>query len=68
MKYYQPNKNLPAKTVTLLKNALLALKDDTDDNKAILNALEKGYNGFETAEDKDFDGIRKLLAHSKPKK
>jgi phosphonate transport system substrate-binding protein len=61
------NKNLPAITVTKLKNAMLALKDDTQENKAILDTLEKGYNGFEAASDKDFDGIRKLLAHSKTK-
>lgn len=62
------NKKLPAKTITKLKNAMLALKDDTEENKLILTALEKGYNGFEAASDKDFDGIRKLLAHSIAKK
>lgn len=62
------NKHLPAKTIAKLKDALVALKDDTEENKAILSALENGYNGFEIAEDKNFDGIRKLLAHSKSKK
>lgn len=62
------NKNLPPKTIALLKHAMLELKDDTDENKAILTALEQGYNGFEAASDKDFEGIRKLLAHSRGKK
>ncbi len=59
------NKGLPAITISRLKNALLALKDNSEANKAILNALEIGYNGFEVASDKDFDGIRKLLGPSK---
>lgn len=62
------NKNLPQKTIAKLKQAMLALKDDTEENKAILTALEKGYDGFEASDDKDFDGIRKLLSHSKIKK
>lgn len=62
------NKNLPLKTVTKLKNAMLALKDDSEENKAILFAIEKGYDGFEVSDDKDFDGIRKVLAHGKAKK
>ena len=62
------NKNLPAKTISKLKKAMLALKDDTEEHKAILSSLEKGYNGFEASSDKDFDGIRKLLAHSSAKK
>ena len=61
------NKNLPPKTVAKLKSAMLALKDDTEENRAILAALEQGYNGFEVADDKDFDEIRKLFAHSKGK-
>ncbi len=61
------NKNLPPKTIAKLKNAMLALKPDTEANKAILTALEQGYDGFEAANDKDFDGIRKLLAPSKDK-
>ena len=62
------NKNLPPKTIAKLKNAMLALKNDSEENKAILTALEQGYDGFEEASDKDFDGIRKLLAQSKDKK
>ena len=59
------NKNLPKKYIAKLKKAMLALKDDSEEHKAILTALEKGYNRFETASDKDFDGMRKLLAHAK---
>lgn len=62
------NKNLPPKTIARLKNAMLALKADTEENKEILTALEKGYDGFEAASDNDFDGIRKLLGHSKAAK
>jgi phosphonate transport system substrate-binding protein len=62
------NKNLPPKIIAKLKSAMLALKADTEENKAILSALEKGYDGFEASDDKDFDEIRKLLAHAKGKK
>lgn len=62
------NKNLPPKTIAKLKAAMLALKGTTEEHLAILTALEKGYDGFEPAEDKDFDEIRKLLAHAKAKK
>jgi phosphonate transport system substrate-binding protein len=59
------NKNLPAITVNKLKKAMLALKGNNATHKEILSALENGYDGFEAASDKDFDGIRKLLAQSK---
>jgi phosphonate transport system substrate-binding protein len=59
------NKSLPAITVKRLKKAMLALKGNSAANKAILTSLESGYDGFEVAADKDFDGIRKLLAQSK---
>jgi len=59
------NKNLPARTVTKLKKAMLALKADTEEHKAILSGIENGYDGFEASNDKDFDGIRKLLANVK---
>ena len=62
------NKNLPPNTIAKLKNAMLALKADTEENKEILTALEKGYDGFEAAQDKDFDGIRKLLGQGKTTK
>ena len=56
------NQNLPPKSIARLKKAMLALKNDTEENKAILTALEQGYDGFEVAHDKDYNGIRKLLA------
>lgn len=56
------NKNLPHITVAKLKKAMLELKADTAEHKAILTAIESGYDGFEISKDKDFDGIRKLLA------
>jgi len=59
------NKNLPPRTIAKLKKAMLALKADTEEHKAILTAIENGYDGFEVAKDKDFDGIRKLLASVK---
>jgi len=62
------NINLSPKIIAKLKQAMLALKNDTEENKAILTALEKGYDGFEASDDKDFDEIRKLLAHAKGKK
>ena len=46
---------------------MLALKNDSEEHKEILGALEKGYDGFEVANDKDFNGIRKLLAQVKGK-
>lgn len=61
------NKTLPQQTIGKLKQAMLALKADTEENKSILTALEKGYDGFEAAEDKDFEGIRKLLSPAKSK-
>jgi phosphonate transport system substrate-binding protein len=62
------NKDLPPKTIAKLRKAMLALKNDTEENKAILTALEQGYDGFEVARDKDFDGVRALLATSRGKK
>jgi len=61
-------KNLPAITVNKLKKAMLALKADNAAHKTILSALEKGYDGFAIANDKDFDGIRKLLERSQAQK
>jgi phosphonate transport system substrate-binding protein len=58
------NKKLKARTVAKIKKAMLELKDDTEEHKAILTALESTYTGFEVGKDKDFNGIRKLLAHT----
>lgn len=62
------NKSLPPATIARLKNAMLALKGDTEEHREILTSLEKGYDGFETANDNDFDAIRKLLGHGKAAK
>ena len=47
---------------------MLALNTDTPDNKAILSALDQGYDGFALAEDQDYNVIRKLIAPFKDKK
>lgn len=56
------SEKLPAETVKKLREALLELKADSADGKAILKGLDAGYNGFVVAEDKDYDVIRKLVA------
>ncbi len=55
------SKDLPPKTIAKLKKAMLDLKNDSEEHKAILTGVEKNYDGFEAASDKDFDGIRKVL-------
>lgn len=54
--------------ITKIKSAMLALNTDTPDNKAVLRALDQGYDGFELAEDQDYNVIRKLIAPFKGKK
>lgn len=56
------NKNLPPFTLNKIKKLMLALKGNTGEGKTILSALENGYDGFAPASDKDFDGVRQLLA------
>lgn len=53
---------LPAAIVKKLREAFLEIKPDTAEHKAILNELDKGYDGFEPSEDKDYDEIRQLIA------
>ncbi len=55
-------------TIAKLKSAMLALNADTPENKAILSALDAGYDGFAAAEDKDYEIVRKLIAPFKNKK
>jgi phosphonate transport system substrate-binding protein len=62
------NKNLSPKTISKLRNAMLALKNDTEENRGILFALENGTSGFEVAQDQDFDGVRKLFSQGKSAK
>ena len=52
---------LPADTVKKLRDALLELKADSVEGKAILKGLDAGYDGFVVADDKDYDIIRKLI-------
>jgi len=47
---------------------MLALSKDTAENKAVLNSLDQGYNGFASVDDQDYDVIRKLIAPFKDKK
>ena len=62
------NERLPEETVKKLRAAFLALKADSAEGNAILNKLDEGYDGFVVAEDKDYDGVRKLIApFQKPK-
>lgn len=56
------NEKLPEDTVKKLRTAFLALKADTPEGKAVLKELDKGYDGFVAAEDKDYDNVRKLIA------
>lgn len=53
---------MPPATVKKLRNAFLELKASDPEQAVVLRELDKGYDGFETAEDKDYDAIRKLIA------
>lgn len=41
---------------------LMALNEDSAKNNEILKNLDKGYEGFTDASDKDYDIVRKLIA------
>jgi len=56
------NDKLSEDSVKKLRSALLALKADNAEGKAVLKELDKGYDGFVPAEDKDYDTVRKLIA------
>lgn len=62
------SRELPPQTVAKLKNAMLALSSRTPESKAALLALDPAYDGFVAVEDKDYDGIRGLIAAVKNKK
>lgn len=53
---------LPKATVEKLRDALLALKADTAEHKAVLNKLDEGYDGFAKVNDKDYDVVRQLIS------
>ena len=62
------SRDLAPKTVAKLKNAMLALNSGTPESKAVLSSLDPGYDGFVAAEDKDYNGIRSLVANVSNKK
>ena len=62
------NRKVPQRMVIKLRNAFLALKPNTPENKAILTALDQSYTGFTPVEDKDYNPGRKLIAPFKNKK
>jgi phosphonate transport system substrate-binding protein len=53
---------LPAQTVARLQAAFLALDPRNAEHRAVLNALDPGYDGFEKVEDREYDLVRKLIA------
>jgi phosphonate transport system substrate-binding protein len=64
---FATSNRLNPEAVAQLKAALLALNADTPENKAVLNAIDPAYDGFAVAEDRDYQGIRKLIAPLKGK-
>lgn len=61
------NRKVPPEAIIKLRNAFLALKPNTPENKEILNALDRSYTGFTPVEDKDYNMGRKLIAPFKDK-
>jgi phosphonate transport system substrate-binding protein len=53
---------MPPATAKKLRDALVALKADSVEHNAILKELDKGYDGFTDAHDRDYDVVRKLIA------
>ena len=56
------NGKLPPSVVTKLRKALLDLKPDTPEHRAILGSLDDTYDGFVRIGDHDYDLVRKLIA------
>lgn len=56
------NAKVPKETVALLRSAMLSLKPDTTEGRAVLSALDEGYDGFTGSTDEKYDAIRKLIA------
>ena len=52
---------LPPATVEKLRAALLSLRDDVPEHRDILQALGKGYDGFVSVQDEDYELVRRLL-------
>jgi len=55
------SERLPAETVKKLRAAFLELRADTPEGLAILQGIDKGYDGFVIAHDQDYDVVRKLI-------
>ena len=55
------NSNLPPATVAKLRAAFLALRDEVPAHRDILHAIDKAYEGFAPAQDKDYDTVRTLI-------
>lgn len=53
---------MPVATRNQLRDALLALKKNTPENIATLEAFDKAYDGFVVVEDAAYDPVRKLIA------
>lgn len=53
---------MPAELVHKLRAAFLALSAEQPHQRAVLEALGKGYDGFAPAHDADYDVVRRLIA------
>jgi len=59
------SEKLDAQTQQKLKNALLSLNIVTPEGRAVLNTLDRAYEGFQSTSDKDYDRERALIARLK---
>lgn len=59
------NGTVDSKTQAKLTDAFMSLNNQTAEAKSIVQALDQGYDGFQPASDKDYDGERKLIARVK---
>ncbi|WP_413438928.1 phosphate/phosphite/phosphonate ABC transporter substrate-binding protein [Sulfuriferula sp. GW1] len=59
---------LDAATQNKLKAAFMALNRPTAEAQSILRTLDQGYDGFQPASDKNYDGERDLIARVKKKR
>lgn len=53
---------MPAELAHKLRTAFLGLRAEQPQQRAILEALGKGYDGFVPAQDADYDVVRRLIA------
>ena len=59
------NSKVDSKTQAKLTAAFMSLNNKNAEAISILQALDQGYDGFQTASDKDYDGERKLISRLK---